>query len=304
MDCRRPLVVWLGMLALAAGCSHPVAALRVPNAPAGKKDDGETVVHQAATYVAYGDFRASSAYAGETPPAMQQQLREDARLAYLKALEIDPKHIPAYLALARLQQRTEDYTGAVATYQKALSIDPKDANLWYELSMCQCRQKKWIDAVVNLRRAIELNPNSAPYRKTLGYTLGRAGRLEESLQVLAEVEGEAQATYDLGRMLHHMHQTDVARQYTHRAQQLDPNLPGLQKFVALLDGNAEAGDPAVQAAAYQPLPGEANAPAPLAAQVTATATELTPQMSVNSVTPNKSIRMPPLPIVRKTRSAD
>ncbi|MFO0930760.1 MAG: tetratricopeptide repeat protein [Gemmataceae bacterium] len=303
MDCRRPLVVWLGVLTLAAGCTHPVAGLRTK--PAVAKDvASEPTTHQAATYVAFGDFRASSAYSAETPPAMQQQLREDARLSYLKAMEVNPKYVPAYLALARLQQRAEDYTAAIATYQKAVTIDPNDSNLWYELGMCQCRQKKWIDAVVHLRKAIELGPDNGAYRKTLGYTLGRAGRLEESLQVLTEAEGEARANYDLARMLHHMNQTDQARQYTTRAAQLDPSLPGLQTFVALLDGKPAPVDAAVQTTSFQPAPGQPEQPQEPGPLVLPPIDKGEFPTINGATTPKKPLRLPPLPVVRKPGSGN
>src|SRR4051794_34497621 len=119
MDGRHPLVVVLGLLTTVAGCTHPFGGLRDAQAAGGASNE---MIHQAQTYVAFGDFRSSAGFAPEMPPAQQQQLREDGRQSYLKAIEVDPRYIPAYLALARLQQRCDDLAGAVATYQKALAI--------------------------------------------------------------------------------------------------------------------------------------------------------------------------------------
>lgn len=312
MVSRKPLIVCLGWLTLVAGCHHSLPGLRTAKGPAAAAGRGEEMVHKASTYVAFGDFRANSAYAPDTPPAAQQQLREDARLSYLKALEVDANHLPAFQALARLQQRGEDYGGAIDTYQKALALHAGDANLWYELAMCQCRQKNWNDAVANLQKAIELSPANTSYKTTLGYTLGRAGRLEEGLAILREVHGEAQALYDLARMLRHMNQADLARQYTARAGQINPNLPGLQQFAAQL--NEPVPSSAVQTVAYSEPAGttamattrpqtdtpqagtpQTAAPLTLALPVVTSATTVPPPQGSPA---SRAIRLPPLPVIK------
>src|SRR4051812_41115725 len=89
MDGRHLLVVVLGFLTAVSGCTYPLAGLRNSPAPAGTEKE---MVHQAATYVAFGDFRGSAGFGAEVPVAQQMQLREDARKSYLKALEVDPRY--------------------------------------------------------------------------------------------------------------------------------------------------------------------------------------------------------------------
>lgn len=228
------------LLLTATGCTFPIAGLRTESAPAAKAGpEGENgPTHKASTWVAFGDFRASAGFSPEYTPQQQKQFRDDARKAYQSALEIDPKHQPAFLALARLQQASEDYAGAVATFHKALALNGKDAPTWYELGLCLCRQKNWNEAVGCLAKAVEQTPGNRQYSMTLGYTLARAGRWNDSLALLAQVQGEARAHYDMARMLEHLNQPALARQQCLLAIQKDTSLPGVREFLAKLENNS------------------------------------------------------------------
>src|SRR5262249_28513419 len=161
-------------------------------------------------------------------------------------------------ALARLQQSGQDYAGAAATYGNALALAPTDAGLWYDLGLCQCRQKSWAASVASLRKACELSPGNRAYLTTLGYTLGRAGKLQDSLTVLTQAEGEAKAHYDLARLLKHMNQPELAKRLATTAVAKDPNLPGARELLQEL--SSPAARQAVQTA-YTPAP-QVRAPAP------------------------------------------
>jgi tetratricopeptide (TPR) repeat protein len=49
---------------------------------------------------------------------------ERARLAFIKAIAVDPKYLPPYMNLATLQLRNQEYEDCVATAGKALDLDP------------------------------------------------------------------------------------------------------------------------------------------------------------------------------------
>ena len=227
MDCRKGLLFCLGILVPLSGCVREIR-------PEGAEKAGEEVVKKPETYVAFADFRAAASFSPDTPPETQQVYREEARSGYLEAIAINPKHVPAYLSLARLQQANNDFTPALATYQKALEVTDKDPMIWYELGMCQAKQKLFAESVVSLQKACDSNPNNKTYQTTLAYGLARAGRWPESLTALTALVGEARAYYDIGRMLQHMKQPDMARQYVAAALSRDPNLPGARElFVAM-----------------------------------------------------------------------
>src|SRR4051812_3121370 len=101
----------LGLLTGAGGCSSTTGGFRLFSAGAAKRDDEEA--RKPGTYVAFGDFRLASATANETPQELRQQYFEDARRSYLKALEVDPKYVPAYEAMVRLMFVHKDEAAAI-----------------------------------------------------------------------------------------------------------------------------------------------------------------------------------------------
>jgi tetratricopeptide (TPR) repeat protein len=258
MDCRKALVLAVGLLGGVGGCTFPFTnpgAAPPGGAPPAAASGEEPVTHKAPTYLAFGDFRAAAGFAKEHSSAQQKQFREDARLAYLKAIEIDPKFLPAYLALGRLLQGCDDHAGAVAVFERALQINGQNAALWHELGMCQCRAKNWSTAIDSLRKACLLDANNRGYATALGYALARAGRFDESYAALRRLNGEAKAHYDLARMLRHLGQIQLAWTHAVEASQKDPRLPGVRALMDELCGKAPPEGGAVQpVSCYQPPP--------------------------------------------------
>src|SRR5262245_30928432 len=243
MEGRNLGCLVVGLLTLACGCTNVAGMIR------SRKADGE-VAHKAPTYEAYANLGATAGFAPQHSPQQQAQFREEAKLAYLKAIEVDPKYLPAHVGLARLQMRCEDYAGALATYDKALKVAPQDASLWHERGLCSCRQKNWAEAVTCMQKAVELSPGNGQYGTALGYTLGKAGRFPESLAVLTKIEGEAKAHYDVARRLQHANQTELAKQHVAFALSKDPNLAGARQLLDALEGRATP-PAAVQTVGYQ-----------------------------------------------------
>jgi tetratricopeptide (TPR) repeat protein len=226
MDARRSVCLAATFFFCCLGCVHTD-----PN-PSSSNDQ---VVTKAAkpidlpkrkplpeTCIAMGDLRAKTAENPKCNEVERQRLRDEARRAYQEALEIDPKCMAAFTALARLYIVMEDYDRAEATYQRAIQAYPKDAALEYDLGMCYARQKKFDKALAALAKACELDPEKKLYSHTCGYCLVRAGRYDDGYAVLSKVEGKAQAHYDVARMLDHIKQTELAKQHLLEALSADP----------------------------------------------------------------------------------
>src|SRR5262245_25783144 len=293
MEGRNLGCLAVGLLTLACGCTSVTGMLR-----SRKADDG--VAHKAPTFEAYANLGATAGFAPQHAPQQQAEFREEAKLAYLKAIEVDPKYLPAYVGLARLQTRCEDYAGALATYDKALKLAPQDASLWHERGLCSCRQKNWAEAITNMQKAVDLSPGNGPYRTALGYTLGRAGRFPESLAVLTKAEGEAKAHYDIARLLQHVNQTELAKQHVAFAISKDPNLPGARQLLDALEGR---GPKAIQTVGYQevvpnqPAPAVVNRATTTSARPAESNPTQEPATKVAEGSNYRPIRMPPLPVV-------
>jgi tetratricopeptide (TPR) repeat protein len=237
MDCRKSLVLALGLFAGVSGCQHPLMRIPLMGGTAAGKAEDEEIVHKPETYVRFGDFRLRSSLAPEMPAAARAQCREEARLSYQQALAVAPNHAPAHIALGRLYLTLEDHPRAVASFQKALEINARDGATWYELGMCHARQKEWACAVECLKRAVDIDPDNRSYMNGLGFAQVRTGQHSEALAALTRVHGEAQAHYLLARMLHHTNQDELARQHLIRSLTLDANSTQARTFLDELSGH-------------------------------------------------------------------
>lgn len=221
MDRHRGLVLGLALaIATAAGCVTT-------------KQDG--IVPKAPTCVAFGDLRSSTALNQGLAPEQRQVAREEARGAYLKAIEVDPKHLPAYLALARLHRACDDTSAALSTYQEAIKLADRSPVLWHEMAMCHCKARQWEAGVAGLKKAVELDPNNRQYASALGYALVMAGHPQDGLAVLARLNGEAKAHLEMARLMQHANQLEQARLHLAEAARLDPTLPELSSAMAQHD---------------------------------------------------------------------
>jgi tetratricopeptide (TPR) repeat protein len=272
MDCRRLLTLATSLTLGCLGCLHhqtapnanppdktaastrstdPAQALA--NSPS--ETDHKSHKPKASTFVAVGDYRAANTHESGLSPAQIEAAQEDARKMYVKALELDPKYLPAYLALARLYESVGDHAHAVETYQGGLKKHPKEAAVWAELAMCHARAREWDANLACMRKAVELDPDNRQYNKTLGFCLARTGHYDEGFACLKKTMGEAQAHYDLARMLLHLEQDAEGKRHLELAVQADPRLRPAQELLAELEGRYEQpvsddpAEPAVQGTA-------------------------------------------------------
>lgn len=234
----RAGVVVAGCLLSGAGClSQPTLPSSVGAFPTvtTKNDDKPKRDPKPSTCVAFADFCVSTANEPNRSPQERDQRREQAREAYLQALKTDPNNVPAYAGLANLYELMADHERAVAMYQKAVQIAPKEAVLWFELGMSQARHKEWAAARENLQKAQQLDPDNRRYADMLGFCLARTGDFAGSIACFRHVMSEAQAHYNLARMLHHVQQDGVARRHLEIALRLQPDLEGAAALLAELN---------------------------------------------------------------------
>jgi tetratricopeptide (TPR) repeat protein len=257
MDCRKTLVLALGLAAGATGCvSAPTTA--TPPVIEKAKDPPRHPPKNAETCVALGNVFAAEGQAKPAGSAEQEHLYDQARREYQQAIEVDASYVSTYRALGQLYVTMGDHDRAVATYEKGLQKKPKEAPLWFDLGMCHARYKEWDKALEALRRAAELDPENHHYQNILGHCLARAGHTGEALDVFRKSVGEGRAHYNVARMLHHMKQDAEAREHLAAALRAEPTLEPAHRLLAQLEGRAPA-DSGMIPAAFE-LPGEGPTP--------------------------------------------
>jgi Tfp pilus assembly protein PilF len=211
MDGRKVILTGLALACLVAtGC------VTVPHR-------GETA-HKAKTFTAFGDMQAAGGFKGTNDPEAQNALRHEAELAYLEAIKVDPRYIPAYLGLARLHKAKGDSVAALGVYQQALQLENRNAGLWHEVGMTQCKLKKYEEGIQSLKKALEMDPDNSKYKMALGGSLVLAGQPEQGFRLLASLKGEAKAHLDLARIYDSQGLNDHAAEHLVEARRLDPNI--------------------------------------------------------------------------------
>jgi tetratricopeptide (TPR) repeat protein len=237
------MAVAAGMLAGVLGCTKDqtvAPAMKVPKPPVQvvqvepPRDDGEKRKPQATTCAKAGLMFEQAGDKSKTDLARQSSF-DQARKAYNQALELDPKHQPALLGLARLYDKEGNYGRAVVAYQQGLERRPEDPALWFELGMCWGRQKQWDKAIPCLEKAVALAPDNGILANHLGFALARAGRYDESYEQFRRVVGDGKANFNLARMSQHNGHPDLCRRFLHAALRADPQLTEARQMLAQLE---------------------------------------------------------------------
>jgi tetratricopeptide (TPR) repeat protein len=191
------------------------------------------------TIVAMADVRLEAAYDEKTVPASREALLDQARQGYQKALQQDPKNKAAILGLARYYTRVGEQEKAVEQYRKYFAANPKDGKVAHEVAMAHAQWKDWAGAVAWCEFALKTDPENLSFRKTMAFCLARGGRWEEAFQVMCQVMPEAQARYNIARVLEHQNNPEASRMQLQLAVQADPTFAPARDFLAALDQPAE-----------------------------------------------------------------
>jgi tetratricopeptide (TPR) repeat protein len=246
---RTGILATLGLIGGLAGCSSHQGS--VPQQPSQEpplamnrkaKDEPKRDLLPA-TCIALGQTSERSADVPGRAPKDQEQLREQARRSYQQALKLEPKNLEAMSCLGNLYVTLKDYPRALETFTKATEVGPKKASTWYELGMCQSRLKAWEPALAALQKAVDLEPENRQVVHTYGYCLARAGQYDASLAAFARLDGPAAAHFNLGRMLLHMKQEDLARQHFQQALAIDKDLVAASNELSKMGQQVTIGAP-------------------------------------------------------------
>jgi len=252
MDCRMSLLVVLVLAGNCCGCLTTKSSTQTPAPPSvtqtptdaqiSKAKPGPLRQPKAETIVALGVLKEREADKAPEDAELQQRLRDQARRAFQEAIKTNPKCLAAHQGLARVYLAQGDEERALETYRKATAQFPKEPSLWIDLAMCHNRKKNWDSAIQSLNKALELDPENRLGIQTLGLTLARAGRVDESVACLQKITAAANAHYQVARMMHHLQRRDLCRQHLQLALQANPNFQPAQQLLSGLDQHAPTGE--------------------------------------------------------------
>ncbi|MGH9940945.1 MAG: tetratricopeptide repeat protein [Pyrinomonadaceae bacterium] len=131
---------------------------------------------------------------------------DDATASFSRAIELDPKLVPALAYLGAAHVERGEYAQAIAFYERAVVADEGQAAPYYLAADAMLKQSIFDAAKAEkyLERAVVLDPTLAPARLALAKLYVRAERWAEAALHLAEavrLDPElAEAHYQLGRV--------------------------------------------------------------------------------------------------------
>jgi len=126
--------------------------------------------------------------------AVKKEKWEDAARYFQKAVTIYPKYANAWQELGRARVNMIDYQGAREAYVKALAADPKLVTAYLALASLAMRDENWKEVSDTTDRAIRLNPVDYPQAYLLNsvsnYYLGNLDAAEKSAREGIHVDND------------------------------------------------------------------------------------------------------------------
>jgi len=107
---------------------------------------------------------------------------DEARIAFGKALLIQPNEPTAHYGLSILMANTDDLQLATKHAQFAVNMAPEEARFQAQLGYCNLKLGNALAAVQALRKSTQLSPNNAYTLNNLGIVLGQMGDTQGAIQ--------------------------------------------------------------------------------------------------------------------------
>jgi len=91
----------------------------------------------------------------------------DALVHFVRALEIDPRHIPSALGAGRSDLRLGRWAAALAQADGVLAREPRNSAALFVAAVATARLDRPDEALVILRQAVALAPDNAEFARSL-----------------------------------------------------------------------------------------------------------------------------------------
>jgi len=193
------------------------------------------------------EYIAAQLFNGERPESQinlaglyqEQQKFVDAELAYRKALQLQPKFVPAYVNFANMLSARERGTEAVNLLAAGIAEIPESADLYHALGLSKVRQKQAADAINDLSQAALLAPENRRYQYVYAVALQSVGEIDRAIEVLqtslAHSPGDIEVLYALVTFNRDAGRNPAALAYAKKLQVILPDNPDIARLMESLE---------------------------------------------------------------------
>jgi tetratricopeptide (TPR) repeat protein len=165
------------------------------------------------------------------PAAEREQLLNRARLVYQDVLQREPKNVEAMLGLGQMYQVAGEADKLREIQQKLITQFPQNAKVWAWVAVRQAQAKNWDAAIDSYQHAVKLDPDNRVYRTHLGFTLARSGHYSEGYDWLSKSMREADARFNLAKMMLHNGDLEKARAELRLCLKADPEMKAAEELL-------------------------------------------------------------------------
>jgi superkiller protein 3 len=113
------------------------------------------------------DAAYSLAYINYGDALLNQGKLAEAKQAYQKVIELNPKSAMAYYNLGFLADKENDLASAISWYQKAVDLDPALEDAYFNLGVDYAALHRYLEASAAFKKVLELNPKAEDAKKML-----------------------------------------------------------------------------------------------------------------------------------------
>lgn len=140
-------------------------------------------------------------YVGLAVVALQQNLLDDAEIAFRVACRLDPACAKAYAGLAMIAQQRGDYKPAFDMYLKSLEIDTDNLTALLGLFQTSCQMNSFEKVIHYLEVYLDMHPGDTSVMFTLAALHMKEGRLEQARKILSDILTLDPANKDAANLL-------------------------------------------------------------------------------------------------------
>jgi tetratricopeptide (TPR) repeat protein len=191
----------------------------------------------------------------------------EARASYEFILQENPKSVEAMLGMARVDQLAGRADEAERRFQKVLRLKPNSSDVLGAAAQFYAAEQRWPEALELQTAAVKAAPQATEHRFQLGLMTARSGNIEAAMPHFVETVGEAEANYNIGRILYDEGDWERAEQHFVLAVLKKPELQHASSMLEKLRGEQRAdatvgGQRPSHPSASRLAQGQAGAPVP------------------------------------------